>query len=140
MKRFLPSIVTVAAIVAAIVATLGTAAVAATPTHLTIQMKALNGSGENGTAVLTQKADGVQVVVHLKGAPSYAQPTHIHIGTCGNINKAPEYALGNTVNGTSISTVKGIKLADLMKMHYAINVHKSANDLGMYVSCGNIKA
>ncbi len=136
MKRFLPSLITAAAIVA----TLGTAAVAATPASITIPMKALNGSGEKGTAVLTQRADGVQVVVHLTGAPAYAQPTHIHIGTCGNINKAPEYALANTVNGTSVSTVKGIKLADLMKMHYAINVHKSANNLGMYVSCGNIKA
>ncbi|MDE2482922.1 MAG: hypothetical protein KGN02_12135 [bacterium] len=124
---------------AALVATLGTVAVAATPKTLTIKMAALNGSGENGTATLTQESDGVLVVVNLKNAPKDAQPTHIHIGTCGNINKAPEYALQNTVGGKGTSTVKGVKLSDLLMGHYAINVHKSTTDLGTYASCGNIK-
>ena len=126
--------------VAALGASLGTVAIAATPKSITIPMKALNGSGENGTAVLTQASDGVHISVMLKGAPDIAQPTHIHVGTCGNINKAPEYALQNTVDGKGSSTVKGVNLADLLKMHYAINVHKSGTDLGTYVSCGNIKA
>ena len=113
---------------------------AADTTGVTIPMKALNNSNENGTATLTQQSDGVKVVVTLKNAPATAQPTHIHIGTCGNINKAPEYALVSVTNGTSTSVVKGVKLDDLLKGHYAINVHKSADDLGTYVSCGDIKA
>lgn len=112
----------------------------AAPQTLTIKMAALNHSGEQGTATLTQEPEGVRVVVNLTGAAKTAvQPTHIHVGTCGNINKAPEYGLQNTVAGKGTSIVKGIKLADLTKGHYAINVHKSANDLGTYVSCGNIK-
>jgi Cu/Zn superoxide dismutase len=115
------------------------AASAAAPQTVTVSMKALNGSGENGTAVLTQQADGVKVVVALTGAPSgVAQPTHIHVGTCGNINKAPEYALKNTVDGKGASAVPGITLAQLLKGKYAINVHKSGTELGTYVSCGNI--
>ncbi|MBV8639630.1 MAG: CHRD domain-containing protein [Candidatus Eremiobacteraeota bacterium] len=107
---------------------------------LTVPMKALNDSGETGTAVLTQQDDGVHVVVTLKNAPKdTAQPTHIHIGTCGNINKAPEYALVNTVDGKGDSVVKGVKLSDLTSGKYAINVHKSGDDLGTYVSCGDIK-
>jgi hypothetical protein len=107
---------------------------------LTVPMKALNDSGENGTAVLTQQDDGVHVVVTLKDAPKdTAQPTHIHIGTCGNINKAPEYALVSTVDGKGDSVVKGVKLSDLTAGKYAINVHKSGDDLGTYVSCGDIK-
>jgi Cu/Zn superoxide dismutase len=106
---------------------------------LTIDMKALNSSGEDGTAVLTQQDDGVKVVVTLKGAPKDTpQPTHIHVGTCGNINKAPEYPLENTVDGKSTSVVKGVKLSDLTAGKYAINVHKSGDDIGTYVSCGNI--
>lgn len=112
----------------------------AATTAVTVDMKALNGSGETGTATLTQESDGVKVVVSLKNAPAEAQPTHIHIGTCGNISKAPEYALVSLENGTSTSVVKGVALDDLLKGHYAINVHKSTSDLGTYVSCGDIKA
>jgi len=108
---------------------------------VTIKMVALNGSGENGTATLTDTAEGLQVSVSLKGAPKDTpQPTHIHIGTCGNINKAPEYPLSNTVNGKGVSLVKGVHLDTLMGAKYAINVHKSADEIATYVSCGNIKA
>jgi Cu/Zn superoxide dismutase len=113
---------------------------AAPLTTLKIEMRALNNSGENGTATLTQMPGGVRVTVSLTNAPNSAQPTHIHVGTCGNINKAPEYALVNTTDGKGTSVVAGVKLADLLKGHYAINVHKSASALGTYVSCGNIMA
>lgn len=113
----------------------------ATPTTITIKMVAQNDSGENGTAVLTQVADGTRVEVKLDGAPKdVAQPTHIHVGNCGHINKAPEYPLTSTTNGAGVSTVKGVQLADLLKGTYAINVHKSGTDIGTYVSCGNIAA
>jgi hypothetical protein len=137
MKRIRLAL-TAAAVVALGGATL--AAAHAATTALTVDMKALNGSGETGTATLTQESDGVKVVVSLKNAPADAQPTHIHIGTCGNISKAPEYALVSLQNGSSTSVVKGVSLADLLKGHYAINVHKSASDLGTYVSCGDIKS
>jgi len=102
-------------------------------------MHALNGSKEDGTAILTQTAEGVHVVVSLTNAPTIAQPTHIHLGTCTNINKAPEYALVDTQDGHGDSVVRGVKLSDLLKGDYAINVHKSGFELGTYASCGNIK-
>jgi hypothetical protein len=115
-------------------------AVAATST-ITIPMTALNASGETGSATLTQQPDGVQVVVTLTGAPAgVAQPTHIHIGTCGNINAAPEYPLQSTTDGKSSTVVKGVTIDQLLKGSYAINVHKSTSDLATYVACGNIKA
>jgi hypothetical protein len=124
---------------ATVIAGLALPATAAT-TAITIPMKALNNSNENGSATLTQQSGGVKVVVTLKNAPAAAQPTHIHIGTCGKIKAAPEYALVSTVNGTSTTVVKGVSLDQLLAGTYAINVHKSASDLGTYVSCGNIKA
>jgi Cu/Zn superoxide dismutase len=111
---------------------------AATPASVTVKLNALNGSGETGTATLTQLKGGVNVVVALKNAPAAAQPTHIHIGTCGNINKAPEYPLVNTVNGAGTSTVAGVTIKQLLAGKYAINVHKSTMDLATYVACGNI--
>jgi len=131
------------ALLLAAITTLSTAALAQPKASdsLTVTMKALNGSGEDGTATVTQKGDNLEVVISLKGAPKdVAQPTHIHIGTCGKINASPEYGLKNTVNGANDSEVKGVKLADLMSGKYAINVHKSADEIGTYVSCGNIVA
>jgi len=123
---------------AALVVALATSAIA-DPTSHTIPMKSLNGSGEDGTATLTQLPNGLQVVLSLKNAPKdVPQPTHIHVGNCGNINKAPEYPLQNTVNGKATSVVPGVKLSDLMQAKFAVNVHKSGDDLGTYVSCGNI--
>jgi len=125
---------------AALAGTLAAAAIADTPQTLTVKMIAQNDSGENGSATLTQVADGVRVEVKLDGAPADTpQPTHIHIGNCGHINKAPEYPLSNTVNGAGVATVRGVTMAELLKGTYAINVHKSTSDLGTYVSCGNIK-
>jgi hypothetical protein len=123
---------------AALAALAGSVAVAA-PDTVTVQMKALNDSGETGSAVLTQESDGVKVVVDLQNAPKDAQPTHIHIGNCGKIKAAPEYALVNTVDGKSMTVVKGVTLDQLLKADYAINVHKSTEDLATYVACGNIK-
>lgn len=108
------------------------------PSKLTIVMKAENGSKENGTAVITPSKDGVNVVVMLDHAKNLSQPTHIHVGTCDNINKAPEYALSNSTNGISKTDVKGVTIAQLLAGKFAINVHKSAADLATYVSCGNI--
>jgi Cu/Zn superoxide dismutase len=115
------------------------APVAAATSSLVVNMNALNGSGENGIATLTQQTDGVKVVVALKNAPDGAQPVHIHIGTCANINKAPEYPLVNLAKGESTTVVKGITIDQLLAGHYAVNVHKSTDDLGTYVSCGDIK-
>ena len=115
------------------------AASAAAPKTLTVPMKAEHGSGENGTATLTQTAKGVTIVVDIKGAPAGAQPTHIHPGTCTKLNPAPEYPLSSIVKGKSTTTLSGVSLGSLMGGKFSINVHKSANDLADYVSCGEIK-
>ena len=123
----------------AFVTSVGVVMAADSSNSVTITMKALNGSGEDGTAVVSQTDQGLSVVVTLKNAPKdVPQPTHIHAGNCGKINAAPEYPLENTVNGKGSSIVKGVKLADLMAGKFAVNVHKSGDDLATYVSCGNI--
>lgn len=112
---------------------------AAAPSTVTVKMAAENNSGENGTATLTQTAKGVHVVVDIANAPPTAQPTHIHPGTCTKLNPAPEYPLTSLTNGKAVSDLPGKKLSDLTGGKFSINVHKSADDLQTYVSCGLIK-
>jgi hypothetical protein len=114
-------------------------AVTAATSTLTVTMNAQNNSGETGTATLTQVTDGVQVVLAIKGAPSTAQPAHIHTGTCADL-KGVVYPLTSVTNGSSTTVVKGITIDQLLKSPMAINVHKSASDLATYVACGNIAA
>lgn len=113
-------------------------AVAAT-NSLTVPMNAQNGSGETGTATLTQDGADLKVVISLKGAPSTAQPAHIHDGTCADL-KGVAHPLTSVTSGSSTTVVKGVTIDSLLKGTFAINVHESASNLGKYVSCGNIKA
>lgn len=112
-------------------------AVAATST-LTVNIGAQNGSGETGTAMLTQMGADVKVVISLKGGPATTpQPAHIHDGTCADL-KGVAYPLTSVVGGNSTTTVPGVTIDKLLGGTYAINVHESASNLGKYVACGNI--
>lgn len=106
---------------------------------VSVRMGAQHKSGETGTAKLTAiEADKTRVEVSLKGAPKgTAQPAHIHEGTCAKLNPQPKYGLENVVDGKSTTEVP-VGLDTLRKGTFAINVHKSADDLKTYVSCGNI--
>jgi hypothetical protein len=111
----------------------------AATSSLTVNLSAQNGSGENGTATLTQTGSDVTVVIKLTGAPATTpQPAHIHDGTCGPSLKGVAYPLTSLVNGSSTTTVKGLTIDKLLGGTYAINVHESAADIGKYVACGNI--
>lgn len=117
--------------------TLSQLSAAAATSSLTITLSEQNGSGENGTALLTQMGADVKVAIALKGAPATAQPAHIHDGTCADL-KGVAYALSNVVDGKSTTTVKGVTIDKLLAGKYAINVHESAANLGKYVACGGI--
>lgn len=112
-------------------------AVAAT-SSLTVGLHEQNGSGESGTATLTQMGADVKVVIALKGAPATTpQPAHIHAGTCAKLGDVYK-PLNNVVNGSSTKVVQGVTIDQLLAGTYAINVHESTANLGKYVACGNI--
>lgn len=105
-----------------------------------INMGEMNKSKQTGTAVVKGVPGGVWVKVSVLHEPKGAsEPAHIHAGTCAKLNPAPWKALSNVVNGTSITTIKGVTVDKLKDAHYAINVHKSAAALKTYVSCGDLK-
>jgi hypothetical protein len=103
----------------------------------TVTMKAENGSGEDGTATLAQKGDDVVVTLDVKNGTTTPQPAHIHTGTCAKLGGVQD-PLTSVISGKSTTTVKNTKLSDLETGGFAINVHRSASDLGTYVSCGDI--
>ncbi len=107
---------------------------------INVEMKALNNSGQQGTATLTSLSDGkTRVVLDLAGSPPGPQPTHIHKGSCDNLNPQPEYPLTNTTNGQSETEVP-VTLNELINGDFAINVHKSPEEAVVYTSCGDITA
>jgi len=96
-----------------------------------------NGSGEKGTVTLTADGDKTIVAGALTGAPASAQPAHIHPGSCAKLDPAPKYPLTSLVNGKSTTTIDAT-LASLTAGGFAVNVHKSPDDLKDYVACGDL--
>jgi hypothetical protein len=118
---------------------LGITSLALAADSATTKLEPQNASGESGTATLTKEgANKTKVMLEVKGAPSGAsQPVHIHKGSCAKLDPKPAYPLSPVVNGKSETTVNA-SLDSLEKGGYAINGHKSAQDVATYVFCGDI--
>lgn len=71
------------------------------------------------------------------GARDVHQPAHIHADTCAKIDPKPKYPLTNVLNGVSSSTVP-VSLEELMASANALNIYKSAEEVKVYVACGDI--
>ncbi|MBX5481540.1 MAG: CHRD domain-containing protein [Myxococcaceae bacterium] len=103
-----------------------------------------NGSGQVGTATLTDTSDGLKVVISVsKGNATGPEAAHIHPGRCGELGP-PKYPLEEVVDGASTTLVVKdldgnlVRLSSLLQSPFAVNVH-SAADSTVYVSCGNIQ-
>src|SRR5207247_217135 len=62
----------------------GCAAMQSAPSNTTAKAELKNASGQTvGTATLSQRASGVQVVLEMRGMPAGAHGVHVHeVGTC----------------------------------------------------------
>jgi Tol biopolymer transport system component len=105
---------------------------------LRLSLAAQNGSGQDGTATLTDLGDGTTLVaVALANPPAVPQPLHIHPGTCAALAARVAHPLANAVGGAS-ETVVGAPLAALLAAPHAINAHKSPQEAAIFVACGDI--
>lgn len=105
---------------------------------ITIKLEAQNNSGQSGSATLFPEGDKTKVVIELLNAPvGVAQPAHIHLGRCGKLDKAPKWPLEAVKDGRSVTLVPA-SIDAILKDGTAINIHKSAAEVQIYVSCGNI--
>lgn len=109
----------------------------AVPSKIVVALEAQNGSGQDGTATLADVDGKVRVTIALTGAQPGAEPSHIHAGSCPTPG-AVTYPLNPVSQGRSETDV-AVSMADLLnQLPLAINVHKSADELGVYVACGDI--
>jgi hypothetical protein len=106
--------------------------------EIAVPLSELAGSGQSGTATLIPVGDGrTQVVVKVDDPPAEAQPAHVHPGTCADLDPLPAYALSSVEGGESDTTLD-VSLDDLREGDFAINVHRSAEEIRVSVACGEI--
>ena len=104
----------------------------------------LNDSGIDGVASLV--ADGDQTIVSIRADGALGDhPTHIHQGSCADLDPNPQYPLTNVqlpptgMTGTSDTEVD-VPLQELLDTPHLILIHKSKADIGTYLACGDIVA
>lgn len=76
------------------------------------------------------------VVSITSGAAGIAQPAHIHTGNCASLGSV-KYPLTAIDGGKSVTLVNAT-LASVRNGGTAINVHKSAAEVSVYIACGDI--
>jgi hypothetical protein len=111
----------------------------------TTSLEPMNGSGITGTATVLAGDNPNQTRVDLviNGAQAGGiYPWHVHLGSCGNdqgivgpANAYPPVAVGADGMGRVLATIPtGLDRSG----QYMVNVHKSPQDLGTIVACGNL--
>jgi hypothetical protein len=105
-----------------------------------IRLSELHGSGDFGTATLTEEGSNqVWIVIQMGGVipMEHNHPTHIHKGTCATLDLTLAFPLNPVTNGQSDTTVL-VSLAALLASSYAINLHESPDAITTYTACGDI--
>ena len=114
-----------------------TTAIAAAQQATTLQLVQQNNSGISGTATFTPSGGGLTVDLKVTGAGAGPQPAHIHGGTCAQLNPTPDFTLASVTNGSSTTTLQ-TTLQTLAATPHAVHMHKSADELTVYVACADI--
>lgn len=120
-----------------LLATIGTASLAsAQQGPVTVQI----GPGREeatatGTAMLTAEGNQTRIEVNVAGT-NPTMPGHIHADACPGAG-AVVYPLQPTVSGKS-TTMVDAPLAEVLSKGKSINFHKSQQEVGVYVGCGNL--
>jgi LPXTG-motif cell wall-anchored protein len=114
-----------------------TTAIAAAQQATTLQLVQQNNSGISGTATFTPSGGGLTVDLKVTGAGAGPEPAHIHGGTCAQLNPTPEFTLASVTNGSSTTTLQ-TTLQSLAATPHAVHMHKSADELSVYVACADI--
>ncbi|MCH7951570.1 hypothetical protein IH980_02430 [Patescibacteria group bacterium] len=105
---------------------------------MVVELSEVNDSGQSGTATIEEVDGKVMVMLALEGpASAVPQPAHIHDGSCPGIGSVV-YPLTNVVDGASETTLD-IDMETLESgKPLAVNVHKSAEEIAVFTSCGDL--
>lgn len=94
---------------------------------------------QTGTAFIFEEGGVAFVGIQIApGAAGVLQLAHIHVGDCPGVG-AITSPLASVLDGFSF-TILSMSKAELLAGNFAINVHKSAAEAGLYVSCGEVEA
>lgn len=105
---------------------------------VTVKLQQMNGSGEDGTAVLTESGAKTLITIVLANGTDTRQPAHLHLGTCDDYTPRPAYVLTDVVRGRS-QTLLNAAIDKLVNGSLIINVHKSYDDIATQASCAIVK-
>jgi len=106
---------------------------------ITFGLASQNDSGITGTATLTNLSGGkLRVEIHVTGAGPGSRPSHIHEGSCAQLNPAPKYPLANIVDGASVTELT-TSLQEVTSSPHAIHMHKSPEEMPVYVACADTR-
>jgi LPXTG-motif cell wall-anchored protein len=137
MLRQLHRTVTIGSGLVVVVLAATTTIAAAQQQATTLQLVQQNNSGISGTATFTPSSGGLTVDLKVTGAGAGPQPAHIHGGTCAQLSPTPEFTLASVTNGSSTTTLQ-TTLQSLAATPHAVHMHKSADELSVYVACADI--
>jgi len=97
-----------------------------------------NGAQQSGTITFETQGTGTKITVSLKGEPQDAiQPAHIHVGPCKHPGGV-KIPLTSVVGGKSVTIVK-VPIDQAAVAGTSVNVHKSKDEISVYVACGDIQ-
>lgn len=106
---------------------------------LELQLAEQRGSGQSGTATLTEVDGGkTRIVIELSNPPQEQQPSHVHPGSCDDLGP-PVAGLSNVFDGKA-ETVVDMSLDELRTGELVVHAHKSAQEYATSVACARIPA
>jgi hypothetical protein len=106
--------------------------------RLTLDMHSMNNSGITGTVTLTDLGSGkIQAEIRVNGAGAGPQPIHNHEGVCNDMNPEPKIPLADVRTGGSMTDLS-VALQDLISAPHAIYMHKSPEELPVFIACADV--
>ena len=111
----------------------------ATDETVTVSMRELNQSGQQGSATLTARGADTEIVVTLSAGPMKSGLIHVHSGQCGDNLGGVEHPMTKFSGESSTSLLSGVSLSSLLNGNRAINAH-NVDDASVYTACANLPA
>ena len=103
----------------------------------TFTLEAIDASGQHGSVSFIDWGDSTAVVISVGvGAAGVGQPVHIHAGACDALGDVA-HALTNVVDGRSLTVIDD-SISNVMRDGFAVNLHKSGDEIAIYTACGAI--
>lgn len=100
-------------------------------------IKPMGASFQSGTITFQAMGSKTKVTIDIAKEPAGAyEPAHIHVGGCKNPG-AVKFPLTDVVHGYSV-TILNVPISEATVAGMSANIHKSSQQLNIYVACGNI--